>query len=95
MYGRSAARSLVSQRCKIRLRVSAAELWVKMRAVSATALALTLLGIPQTARADGCTVLLCLAGNWRNMFTAHDRQVFKEIAGDLLVKWNYEQDLSW
>ena len=35
------------------------------------------------------------AGNWRNMFTAHDRQVFKEIAGEVLVKWNYEQDNHW
>ncbi len=35
------------------------------------------------------------AGNWRNMFTAHDRQVFKEIAGEMLVKWGYEKDLTW
>ncbi len=35
------------------------------------------------------------AGNWRNMFTQHDRQVFKEIAGDVLVKWNYEKDNHW
>ena len=35
------------------------------------------------------------AGNWRNMFTTHDRQVFKEVAGELLVKWGYEKDLNW
>jgi LPS sulfotransferase NodH len=35
------------------------------------------------------------AGNWRNMFTAHDRQVFKEVAGELLVKWKYEQGFDW
>ncbi len=35
------------------------------------------------------------AGNWRNMFTTHDRGVFKEAAGEVLVKWNYEQDLNW
>jgi hypothetical protein len=35
------------------------------------------------------------AGNWRNMFTLHDRQVFKEVAGNVLVKWNYEKDLDW
>lgn len=35
------------------------------------------------------------AGNWRNMFTAHDRQVFKEIAGEVLVKWSYEQNFDW
>lgn len=31
------------------------------------------------------------AGNWRNIFTAHDRQIFKEIAGETLAKWGYEQ----
>jgi hypothetical protein len=35
------------------------------------------------------------AGNWRNMFTQHDRQIFKEVAGDVLVKWGYEKDLNW
>ncbi len=35
------------------------------------------------------------AGNWRNMFTQHDRQVFKEVAGDVLIKWAYEKDLNW
>jgi hypothetical protein len=35
------------------------------------------------------------AGNWRNMFTQHDRQVFKEVAGDVLVKWGYEKDSNW
>jgi hypothetical protein len=35
------------------------------------------------------------AGNWRNMFTQHDRQVFKEVAGDVLVKWGYEKDVNW
>lgn len=35
------------------------------------------------------------AGNWRNLFTAHDRALFKEIAGDMLVKWGYEKDANW
>ena len=35
------------------------------------------------------------AGNWRNMFTQHDQQVFKEVAGDMLVKWAYEKDGNW
>jgi hypothetical protein len=35
------------------------------------------------------------AGNWRNMFTHQDQQVFKEVAGDQLVKWGYEKDLNW
>ncbi len=35
------------------------------------------------------------AGNWRNMFTEHDRQVFKEVAGETLVKWGYESNPDW
>lgn len=35
------------------------------------------------------------AGNWRSLFTARDRQVFKQTAGDLLVKWGYETSLDW
>jgi len=31
------------------------------------------------------------AGNWRNMFTVHDQQIFEEVAGDVLVKWGYEK----
>lgn len=34
-------------------------------------------------------------GGWRNLFTARDKQIFKEIAGQALVKWGYEQDLDW
>lgn len=29
-------------------------------------------------------------GSWRQMFTARDRQVFLQIAGDLLEEWGYE-----
>jgi hypothetical protein len=35
------------------------------------------------------------AGNWRQMFTARDKHLFKEIAGELLVKWGYEENLNW
>ncbi len=35
------------------------------------------------------------AGNWRTLFTPSDRSTFKQLAGDALVKWGYEQDLSW
>lgn len=35
------------------------------------------------------------AGNWRNMFTIHDRQIFKRVAGDVLVKWGYEKSTDW
>lgn len=35
------------------------------------------------------------AGNWRTLFTAADKALFKEIAGAMLVRWGYEQDLEW
>jgi len=35
------------------------------------------------------------AGNWRNMFTKHDQQIFKDVAGGMLIKWGYERDLDW
>lgn len=35
------------------------------------------------------------AGNWRNIFTQHDRQIFKEVASETLVKWGYEKDDQW
>ncbi len=34
-------------------------------------------------------------GNWRTLFTATDRAEFKQVAGELLVKWGYERDLEW
>lgn len=35
------------------------------------------------------------AGNWQRLFTARDKAVFKEVAGEMLVKWGYEKDLNW
>lgn len=35
------------------------------------------------------------AGNWQRLFTARDKAVFKEIAGEMLVRWGYEKDLNW
>ncbi|MBM4427280.1 MAG: sulfotransferase [Chloroflexi bacterium] len=35
------------------------------------------------------------AGNWQRLFTARDKALFKEVAGEMLVKWGYEQDLNW
>ena len=34
-------------------------------------------------------------GSWRSLFTASDRQAFKELAGGALVDWGYEQDIRW
>jgi hypothetical protein len=35
------------------------------------------------------------AGNWQRLFTVRDKAVFKEVAGEMLVKWGYEKDLNW
>jgi len=35
------------------------------------------------------------AGNWERLFTAKDKSVFKEIAGEMLIKWRYENNLNW
>lgn len=36
-----------------------------------------------------------IAGDWKNVFTEEDRQIFKEEAGNLLVKLGYEKDNDW
>jgi hypothetical protein len=35
------------------------------------------------------------AGNWQRLFSAKDKSVFKDAAGELLIKWKYEKDLNW
>jgi Sulfotransferase family len=35
------------------------------------------------------------AGNWQRLFTSKDKSIFKEVAGGMLMKWNYEKDLNW
>ncbi len=35
------------------------------------------------------------AGNWSRLFTEKDKSVFKEVAGEMLIKWGYEKDLNW
>ncbi len=34
-------------------------------------------------------------GSWRNLFTARDKEIFKQAAGALLIEWGYEKDLDW
>lgn len=34
-------------------------------------------------------------GNWERLFTTKDKSMFKEVAGEMLVKWKYEKDLNW
>jgi len=35
------------------------------------------------------------AGNWQRLFSARDKSIFKDVAGEMLVKWKYEKDLNW
>jgi hypothetical protein len=35
------------------------------------------------------------AGNWQKLFTERDKTLFKEIAGETLIRWNYEADSQW
>jgi hypothetical protein len=35
------------------------------------------------------------AGNWQRLFTARDTSMFKRIAGEMLIRWEYEKDNEW
>ncbi|MCL4531091.1 MAG: sulfotransferase [Chloroflexi bacterium] len=35
------------------------------------------------------------AGNWQRLFTARDKSIFKEVAGEMLAQWKYEKDSNW
>lgn len=51
----------------------------------------------QTQRNEGIASFLPKgqAGNWSRLFTKKDKSIFKEVAGEMLVKWKYEKDLNW
>jgi hypothetical protein len=34
-------------------------------------------------------------GNWKRLFNERDRAVFKGVAGEMLIRWNYEKGLNW
>jgi hypothetical protein len=36
-----------------------------------------------------------VAGDWRSVFTEEDKKIFKEEAGDLLIRLGYERDDAW
>ena len=36
-----------------------------------------------------------VAGDWNNYFTERDKQIYKEEAGELLIRLGYERDLDW
>jgi len=35
------------------------------------------------------------AGNWTRLFSERDKSVFKAVASEMLVRWNYEKDNDW
>jgi hypothetical protein len=35
------------------------------------------------------------AGNWQRLFSQRDKSLFKDLAGETLIEWNYEKDLNW
>jgi hypothetical protein len=35
------------------------------------------------------------AGNWTRLFSEQDKTVFKEVAGEMLVRWKYEESGNW
>jgi hypothetical protein len=51
----------------------------------------------QTKRNEGIASFLPKgnAGNWKSLFTVKDKSLFKEVAGEMLVRWKYEKDLDW
>ena len=36
-----------------------------------------------------------IAGDWKNYFTERDKEIYKEEAGELLIRLGYERDLDW
>lgn len=36
-----------------------------------------------------------VAGDWRNLFNERDKEIYKEEAGEILVRLGYEGDLNW
>src|SRR5215211_5669849 len=36
-----------------------------------------------------------VAGDWKNYFTERDKEIYKEEAGELLIRLGYERDLDW
>ena len=51
----------------------------------------------QSKRNEGIASFLSKgqAGSWSHLFTAKDKSIFKDVAGEMLVKWKYEKDLNW
>jgi hypothetical protein len=35
------------------------------------------------------------AGNWTRLFGERDKAIFKQVAGEMLVRWGYEDSGDW
>jgi len=35
------------------------------------------------------------SGKWRELFTSRDRRIVKQIAGEALISWDYEENADW
>jgi LPS sulfotransferase NodH len=35
------------------------------------------------------------SGNWERLFTPRDKRLFREIAGEMLIRWGYEKSGEW
>lgn len=51
----------------------------------------------QAKRNDGIASFLPKghAGNWQRLFTEKDKPLFKDVAGEMLIQWKYENDMGW
>ena len=51
----------------------------------------------QTHRGPGLSDFLAKgkSGNWRSLFTARDREIFRDATGDALQRWKYERSPDW
>jgi hypothetical protein len=36
-----------------------------------------------------------IVGDWKNHFTEQEKDVFKDVAGDILIQFGYERDMNW
>ncbi len=36
-----------------------------------------------------------VAGDWKNLFDERDKEIYKEEAGELLIRLGYENNGSW
>lgn len=52
-------------------------------------------GRPQGQEDPGSFHRKGVAGDWKEVFTERDKQIFKEEAGELLIELNYENDNGW